>query len=232
MDDDADADADADDLDLTGETIAAVREQSTYDLVLEFESGRVLTVYDAKWHLKKGERGDQDQGQDPEQDTETEPGQNTPTEETLFAAEKEGLPDIWHDAFDQLVGQGRAPSSVRAAIEYVTTPKTQAEAAEEFGVNVSTVRDLQSTVVDVGPKDGVAGLEPRDGDRRIADLAQAIAEVRGWEEGTHYGIGGSLDHSANAILYKPGWRDLYTAVVALAEHDQDQDRERGGETDG
>ena len=40
------------DVDLTGETVANVREQSTYDLVLEFESGRVLHVDSAKWWVE------------------------------------------------------------------------------------------------------------------------------------------------------------------------------------
>ncbi len=40
--------------DLEGDVVQAVRESSTYDLVVEFESGRDLHVANANWWMEDG----------------------------------------------------------------------------------------------------------------------------------------------------------------------------------
>ena len=43
---------------LQGEVVKEVREATKWDLILEFESGKVLRVYDAKWHVEaEGDNG-------------------------------------------------------------------------------------------------------------------------------------------------------------------------------
>lgn len=43
---------------LLGDTVTEVREATKWDLVLEFESGRVLHVYDAKWRISQEDSDD------------------------------------------------------------------------------------------------------------------------------------------------------------------------------
>jgi len=79
---------------------------------------------------------------------------------TLYP-EHSDLADEWHEAFLSATGSGRAPSTVRAAIEWLTTPKSQEEAAAEFGVSPQSVRNAQEMILADGPIDGAVATEYR-----------------------------------------------------------------------
>jgi len=77
---------------------------------------------------------------------------------TLYP-EHSDLADEWHEAFLSATGSGRAPSTVRAAIEWLTTPKSQEEAAAEFGAAPHSIRNAQQEILADGPIDDAVATE-------------------------------------------------------------------------
>jgi len=79
---------------------------------------------------------------------------------TLYP-EHSDLVDEWHEAFLSATGSGRAPSTARATIEWLTTPKSQEEAAAEFGVSPVSVCNAQREILADGPIDEAVATEHR-----------------------------------------------------------------------
>jgi hypothetical protein len=130
-----------------------------------------------------------------------------------FAADKAELPAEWHETFDALTAQGRAPSSIKATIEYVTTQKTQEACAEEFSTSDCAIRDLQSAVIELGPADGVTKSVGRRQSLETEDYCERIADKLAWEEGVEY----SMNDTTTPTIRKAGWRSLHRAIVANTE---------------
>ena len=99
---------------------------------------------------------------------------------------KKQVPDEAEDILEELVGQGKSPSTVAAAIEYVTTDKTQRQVMEEYGVSHPAIRntyELVAYALDIDLNEiGYRGKET------MADVVRDIADMMDWEEGTQYSI--------------------------------------------
>jgi len=133
--------------------------------------------------------------------------------EDLFAEEKEELGEEWHETFDMLVGKGSSPSGVKAAIEYVTTEKTQAEITDEFNVSEPTIRNLYPAVLAIGPKDDLESKTGPSG-MRLSEIAEVVVEAKGWDEDIHYSVNEATYGSGKSVnLLKDGWQALYNEEV-------------------
>lgn len=118
----------------------------------------------------------------------------------------------WQDTIDALASQGYSDAAVLATIEYVTTEKSQQDVANAYNVGVTTVQNLQSAVVALGPIDEPT-TTPRGRNytgKTLAELAAEVADALGWESGEEYNR-----HSDQTFIYvnKPGWRDLHDRLV-------------------
>lgn len=133
--------------------------------------------------------------------------------EDLFAEEKEGLPEEWHETFDKLVGKGSSPSGVLAAIEYVTTPKTQDEITSEFNTSQPTIRNLYPAVLAIGPKDDLESKTGPSG-MTVDEMIEVIAEANDWTEGKHYSITENTYGQSDSVnMLKQGWKSLYSEAI-------------------
>lgn len=130
----------------------------------------------------------------------------------LFPEYTEGLDEEWREAFDTLVGQGKAPSGVRAAIEYATTLKSQQQAAEEWNTTMMTMRNLKDDVIEAGPIDGDTSTDHYWSKTKEKDYLDSLAEELGWEEGDQYRI---QDNSP--FLTMDGWREIHELIVGKME---------------
>lgn len=133
----------------------------------------------------------------------------------LFAEHKEDLPEEWHETFDELTSQGKAPSSIKATIEYVTTEKTQSQVSDEFNVTEMTIRALQAEVVALGPVDHITAGGRTSASMSSMDYCNYLADVLGWTEGTEYSV--SKWYSADSPrprLLKKGWESLYQETIS------------------
>lgn len=135
------------------------------------------------------------------------------TERDLWADHKADLPDEWHETFDALTAQGKSPSEIKAAIEYVTTPRTQADVSQEFNVSEVTIRNLQAAVIALGPIDDAVGGSHAPNIASALDLCTHIADALGWEEGVEYSINEGGPGTLQPHLLKRGWIDLRERVV-------------------
>lgn len=134
----------------------------------------------------------------------------------LFAEQKADLDDEWHDTFDELTAQGRAPSSIKATIEYVTTPKTQQEISREFNVSEVTIRNLQAAVVALGPIDARRDSQHHShkGGMTIMDYCNHLSDRLGWEEGFEYAVTeNAYGSTPTPSLKKEGWRSLFEHIA-------------------
>lgn len=134
--------------------------------------------------------------------------------EDLWAEEKAQIPEDYHDAFDQLVGNGCSPSGVTAAVEYVRTDKTQKECSSEFGVSEVTIRKLYPSVLALAPQEDTTPSSRWVG-MRSEEFADAVARALDWEEGVEYAVQEPShgNKPGQPRLYKAGWRDLYRRFI-------------------
>lgn len=137
----------------------------------------------------------------------------------LFAEYKEELPAEWHDTFDALTAQGKSPTGILATIEYVTSDKSQHEAATECGTSEVTIRNLQAAAVALGPIENARGARHAAGPATAADYCTHVADRLGWEEGIEYTTrqGGADGNSIQPRLLKEGWRRLFELVAEAAD---------------
>lgn len=132
-------------------------------------------------------------------------------QEGLFAEHKEELDEEWHEAFDALTAQGKAPSSIKATIEYATTKKSQSEVSDEFNVSEVTIRNLMAAIIALGPVDEV--IANHQSGMRKMDYCNHLADRFGWEEGVEYTVtkNGYYD-TPSPSLNKAGWKSVYEAI--------------------
>lgn len=116
------------------------------------------------------------------------------------------VPETYETAFFDLLGEGYAPASVIAGIEYATTDLTQTRVAERHGVSVVTVRAARDALREGGY---ITMRKPRTCREYIED----IASILNWELGTEYNI--RADGTAH--FNKAGIKDLYEHVEV--DHD-------------
>lgn len=136
------------------------------------------------------------------------------SESDLWTEHKQELDPEWHDAFDALTAQGKSPSGIKAAIEYVTSTKSQEEVSKEFNISEVTIRNLQAAVIALGPLDARVGTQQRKGQQSALDLCTHIADRLGWQEGVEYSVnepGGYT--SSQPRLLKAGWQALHDELV-------------------
>jgi hypothetical protein len=139
----------------------------------------------------------------------------------LFNDHKDDLPEEWHDTFDQLTSQGRAPSSIKATIEYVSTEKSQSDVSDEFSVSEPTIRSLQAAVVALGPIDHATGTRNSRGGMSSMDYCTHIADRLGLKEGTHYSVRQAYSgQTKQPSIRKEGWRAIYEALVSDGDADE------------
>lgn len=138
----------------------------------------------------------------------------------MFAKHKEDLPEEWHETFDTLVGQGNSPSGIKAAIEYVTTDRSQPDVAEEFGTSDTTIRNLQEAVVALGPADRIRRGGSWSSTTTARDCCTFLADHLGWEEGVEYSLREPYNGSnPQPNLLKSGWQSLVAEVVEERDTD-------------
>jgi len=131
--------------------------------------------------------------------------------DTPFPNQRATISEEWHDCFDTLTAQGRAPSSILATIKYVTTPRTQPDVGDEYNVSPATIRNLQAEVVALAPEDertarGRASMT-------MLDYCTHIADTLGWEENREYAVGTANDRDTpQPYLLNAGWHALYTEL--------------------
>jgi len=140
--------------------------------------------------------------------------------DTPFPEQRATLPDEWRDCFDTLTAQGRAPISILATIEYVTTPRTQGDVGDEYDVSTPTIRNLQAAVVALGPVD--ATPKHKWSSMTRMDYCNHIADTLGWEEDSEYTVSRAGNRETpQPALRKAGWSALYTAVCLTDSEDPD-----------
>lgn len=134
--------------------------------------------------------------------------------QAMFADQRSELPEEWHDAFDQLVGQGNSPSGVLAAIEYIRTDRTQKEVANEYNVTKVTIRNLQEAALALGPQDAIRSRGNANQSRSAIDFCTHIADWLDWEEGVEYSVTDpTYGDTGQPRLLKPGWKSLYQHIA-------------------
>jgi len=132
----------------------------------------------------------------------------------LFSEHRAELPEEWHDTFDELIAQGKAPTSIKATIEYVTSKKTQAEVSREMNVSDMTIRNLQAAVVALGPIDSKQASTHGAGQMTAMDICNHVADRLGWDESVEYTVSeNAYNSSAQPSIRKEGWRSIYEALV-------------------
>lgn len=122
---------------------------------------------------------------------------------------KETIPDEYHDTFEQLTGQGSAPSTVAAAIDYMTNPdRTQKEVAREYDITPISVRSSLSAVCaleGINRSKITTSRSPTSKNR--IEYVEEIADVMDWEPGEDYTK--SDNHQQDGQLYKRAIIDLH-----------------------
>lgn len=136
----------------------------------------------------------------------------------LFPEQRGQLSEEWHETFDTLTAQGKAPSAILATIEYVTTGKTQDEAGDEYNVSDMTIRNLKAAVVALGPIDSAHGTSRDGSSMTIMDYCNHLADRLGWEEGDEYSVSQAYSGASKQVsLKKSGWKSLHQEYINTEE---------------
>lgn len=113
------------------------------------------------------------------------------------------LDEKYHDIYDSMTGLGRSPKVVLACIEYIETEKTQAEAADEYGVSSVAVSQNYKLVFDNSDIEGVAGSGGPD----VNTIQEDVFDAVGLDE-SHYS-GDPPKYTVNKL----GWLALRRHVT-------------------